>query len=170
MGGWGVVITDSQLLVELSEMCVIKLASIVWDKHFRDSKTAKNFLPNEASDVLLSDLCQWLCLHPFSRTINPYHQEHHLPCPHGEGTKHVKSPLGKGLKGHHWSKVFWWPSRYIVLALTLVTRFGICLHGWPVVSCVDYFVDEWSGPWMISTGSFADVPHNVVGLVWSQTP
>ena len=56
-GGWGVVILDSQLLAELFEGCVVKLASIVWDKHPKDSKMVDNVLLDEASDILLGDLC-----------------------------------------------------------------------------------------------------------------
>jgi len=67
---------------------------------------ADNVLPDEAFDVLLSDLCQWLCFYLFSKIINLYHQELHLPRSHGKWTEDVKSPLGKWPRGHHWSEVF----------------------------------------------------------------
>ena len=135
---------------------------------------ANNVLLDETSDVLLSDLCQWLYFNPFSKIINPYHQELHLPHPHGKMTKDVKSPLGKWPRSHHWSEVFWWSSRYIDVALTLITHFdisfGICLHGRSRVSYADYLVDEGSSPWMVSTSSLVDIPQDLVGLIWSQTP
>ena len=65
------------------------------DEHPWDSKTVDNVLPNEASDVQLSNLCQWLYFYPFSKIINPYHQKLHLPRPYRKRTKDVKSPLGK---------------------------------------------------------------------------
>ena len=70
VGGWGVVIPDSQLLAELFEGCVIKLSSIVWDEYPRDSNTVDNVIPDEAFDILLSE---WFYFHPFSKIINLYH-------------------------------------------------------------------------------------------------
>ena len=163
-------ILESQLLAKLSEGCVIKLAFIVWDEHSRDSKTVDIVLPDEASNVLLNDLWQWLCFHPFSEIINPYHQELHLPCSHGKGTKDVQSLLSKWPRVHHQGEILWWLPRYVTVALTLFTcldiSFSIYLHGRLVISCTNYLIDEGLGPWMVSTGFFMDISQDIKGLIW----
>ena len=146
MGGWGIMIPNPQLLTKLSEGCIVKLASVVWDEHPRNFEAKNYVLLDEIFDISFSDSCQGLCFHPFGKVINPYYQEPHLSCPYGEGTKDVKSPLGKGPRGHHWSKIHWWLPRYIVVSLTLIAcfniSFSIYLHRRPIISCADYFIDE----------------------------
>ena len=93
---------------------------------------ADNIFPDEASDVLLSDLCQWLRFYPFSEVINSHHYELHLPRSYWKWTKDVKSPLGKGPISYHRGKILQWLTRYVAKALTFVTCFdiglGVFLH------------------------------------------
>jgi len=96
-------ISNPQLLAKIFEGHIIKLASIVRDEYPRNSKAAYYILTNNVSNISLSDSCHGLHFHPFCKVINSYNQKLHLSCPHGKGTMNVKSPLGKGPRGHHWS-------------------------------------------------------------------
>ena len=132
---------------------------------------ADNIFPDEAFDVLLSDLCQGLCFYPYSEVINPHHYKLHLSRSYWKWTKDVKSPLGKGPMSYHRGKILRWTSRYVAKVLTFfkcfVVSLGVCLHCGPIVTCTDYFVDKGSSSRVISTCSFMYVSHDVVGLVWS---
>ena len=125
-------IPDFQLFIEFFEGCIVELLSIVWDEHLRNSKIADGNLLDEVSDILLSDIYQWLCFHPFSEIIDSHHQELHLPRPHRKWINNVKSPLGERPRGYHQGKILQWLSRYSTKVLTFVTSFdvnlGICLH------------------------------------------
>ena len=84
---------------------IIKLASVIRGEYPRNSKAANYVLLDEVSNISLSDSCHGLCFHPFGKIINPYHQELHLSHPYRKWTNDVKSPLGKGPRGHHWSNI-----------------------------------------------------------------
>ena len=90
---------DSQLLTEVPICVVVKLFSIVEDEDSRNAKAANNVLPNEASDILLSDNGQGFCLDLFSEVVNSYNEE--LKLPHGDGSHYVKPPLGKWPENIH---------------------------------------------------------------------
>ena len=72
---------------------------------------------------------------------------------------------------YHQGKILRWSSRYVAKELTFVTCFdislGVCLHYGPIVTYMDYFVDEGSSFRVILACSFMYVSHDVVGLVWS---
>ena len=76
-------ILNSKLLTKFSKCCIVKLLSIVSNKHLRNPKVADNIFLDEAFDVLLSDLCQGLRFYTFSEVINSHHYELHLPIGNG---------------------------------------------------------------------------------------
>ena len=86
---------DSQLLVEIPECVVVKLLSIIRDKHSRDSEVANVAFPDEVSDIFLSDSSLGFYLNPFSEVVNPYDEELELPYRHKEGSYYVEPPLSK---------------------------------------------------------------------------
>jgi len=60
-------------LAKVFERCIVKLASVVRDEHLRNSEATYYVLPDEVSNILLSDSCYRLCFHSFGKIINPYH-------------------------------------------------------------------------------------------------
>ena len=139
-------IVDSKLFIKIPERCVIKLSSIVRHKHPQYPKPAQNTLPDEIFNILLCNFHQGFSFHPFGEVINPYHQKFHLSGPNRKGTQNIQPPLCKGPWGHHWGKVLRRLFRDDSESLTLIKDLDICfsisLNGWPVISCMDDFMDE----------------------------
>ena len=76
---------DSQLLTEVPACVVVKLFSIVEDKDSKNAEAANNVLPNEASNILLTDSGQGFCLDLFSEVVDSYDEEFKLSHCYGKG-------------------------------------------------------------------------------------
>ena len=83
----------SQLIVEVSERIVVELLAIVRDKGPRDPKLAD--LPDEVTNILFCDGCQWFYLHPFGEVVDPNNKELELLHCHQKGSHDIESPLSK---------------------------------------------------------------------------
>lgn len=98
-------IFDPLLLAEVSECVVVELFSIVEDEDSQDAEVANNALPDEASNILLSDSGQGFCLDPFSEVVDSYDEELELSHYYGEGFHYVKPPLNEFPGSIHWGKL-----------------------------------------------------------------
>ena len=164
-------IVDSKLFTKIPERCVIKLSSIVGHKHPWYSEPAHNTLLDEVLNILMCNFCQGFSFYLFGEVINPYHQKFHLSGPSRKGIQNVQPLLCKGPWGHHWGKVLRRLSRDVIEPLTLITYldiwFNISLNGWPVITCTDDLVDEWSSSGMVATCSFMNFSLYIICFFWS---
>ena len=134
------------MLAEVSECVVVELLSIVKDKDSRNSEVTNDVLPYKALDVLFSDRGQGFLFDPLSKVVDSYGEELELPYRHKEGFYNVKSSLGKGPWGIHWSMLFQQLSCNFAKGLALITclyvGLGVFLHGGPIVSRVYEIVNQ----------------------------
>ena len=141
---------DCQLIAEVFERIIVELLAIVRDKGPRDPKLADDALPNEVTDILFHDSCQWFCLYPFGEVVDPNNKELELLHCHRKGSHDIESLLSERPWGVHQGKWFGWFSYNIIEALALVTclhvGLGILLHYRPIVPCSYELVDQRSCP------------------------
>ena len=89
-------VSDPQLLVEVSDCNIAKLLTIVKDKNPRDLKVANDAFPNEVSDILLGNGSQGFYFYPFCEVIDSYDEELELLYRHRERSHDVESLLSEG--------------------------------------------------------------------------
>ena len=143
-------VSDPQLLVEVSDCNIAKLLTIVKDKNPRDLKVANDAFPNEVSDILLGNGSQGFYFYPFCEVIDSYDEELELLYRHRERSHDVKSLLSEGPQSVHRSKLFQRLSYNVTEVLALVThlhiRLGVLLHGRLIVSCLYELVNPVTMP------------------------
>ena len=86
---------DSQLIAKVSECIVVEVFAIVRNEGPRDPILVDDALPNEATNILFHDDCQWFCLYPFGEIVDPNNKELELLYCHQKGSYDIESPLSK---------------------------------------------------------------------------
>ena len=112
------------MIAEVSERIIVELLAIVRDEGPRDPKLADNALPNEATNILFRDSCQWFCLNPFVEVVDPNNKELELLHCHRKGSHDIESLFSERPQVVHQGKWFGRFPYNIFEALALV----ICLH------------------------------------------
>ena len=86
---------NMELSVEVLELFIIKLSTVVSDDDLREAESRGDGLLNKFSGLGLDDLSYRLSFQPFGEVIDSH--EHELPLCWGrrEGSEDVDPPLGK---------------------------------------------------------------------------
>ena len=89
-------VLDSKLGTEVSELYVIKLASIVDDEYEWDIDLDNDIFLNKLLHLGFDDHGQWISFHPLGEVVNGHDEEPSLFHHHGERAEDVNPLLGEG--------------------------------------------------------------------------
>ena len=87
---------DFELIIEVLELNVAKLSSIVGDEHKQNPKPNNNILLNKFLPLGHGDCSQWLNFYPLGEVVHGHDEELSLHYRHGERTEDIDPHYAKG--------------------------------------------------------------------------
>ena len=87
--------SDSQALIEFSQLPIRELSFVIRDDGVRDSEPANDVLPYKTLDLSSCDACKGFRFYPFCKIINCYQQKFPLSSSWREEAYYVHSPQSK---------------------------------------------------------------------------
>ena len=138
MTDWGELVGYMEFRTEFSEFVIVKLPSVVCYDCMRYAESIDEGFQHEVFHLLLSDLSQWLSLHPLRKILHNNHEEFSLSTCWRKWAEYIHSPLSKRPWSRDRSEVGWRLSLDVRISLTFIASsdefLSILVHRRPIVT------------------------------------